>query len=653
MSFSSRIRSSLSQNQEFWQTIRELEKMWEKTGPTPARLDSRIEHYVQAMNDKMTRMGEELVNLEMGHVEKVEGLILSQDKERKVLLEELGYEITEAADDLKLYPKEKWIRDEVSRLKAEKVEKMRDYLEQIQKKQELEDKLGIKETEWEVKSVPTARQKRDLQYYLDELNKEVESRETRIFTMTERINQLMYILGYGDLDVTSVLAFIDTEGSIKKADLKKVQTELQRLENLREVRMEEVEGMLYSINNLYQKLNIPVNDRLALATGAVSGIQDLLSESNYQDIKEELSRVTVLKQKSMDMLVAGARVRLEKIQHQLFKSPEEIEDFIVKTSTDNLDENLDLIEKEIDILVMFLEQNRNLVEDIWDLLHLENLSEELIERMSNPNRLFKARGNQMVKEEKDRKKVNSIPRRCERILRYEMNMHVYDEPLEVFVDRILERFYDSTGKRPVKKGSNASSTSSNLGNTRSSTIPKNPNLDGDDFAPSMNSTEYDSLRTGPMIAGDSRFQYDDHSLLSSRSRTLRKSQSFSDLQHPNFQYSQLSSISEFSTTNTAARKSNKPAVPQSEPTLSQTRKSRRRSRSVITHRSFIPRSLAVNNRSSLVRLGRSTGPENRPETATMQSRRRSQSVVIGSSSEVNNSRFTQSTFPANRTGRLR
>ncbi len=41
--------------------------------------------------------------------------------------------------------------------------------------------------------------------------------------------------------------------------------------------------------------------------------------------------------------------------------------------------------------------------------------------------------------------VNSIPKRCERILRYEMNMHVYDEPLEVFVERILERFYDSTG----------------------------------------------------------------------------------------------------------------------------------------------------------------------------------------------------------------
>ena len=30
--------------------------------------------------------------------------------------------------------------------------------------------------------------------------------------------------------------------------------------------------------------------------------------------------------------------------------------------------------------------------------------------------------------------------------------------------------------------------------------------------------EYDSLRAGPMIAGDSRFQYDDYSLLSSRSR---------------------------------------------------------------------------------------------------------------------------------------
>ena len=209
------------------------------------------------MNDKMTEMGEELVNLEMSHIEKVDGLIQTQDKERKLLMEELGYEVTEVADDLKLYPKEKWLRDEVSRLRAEKVEKMRDYLEQIQKKQELEERLGIKETLWEVESIPTARTMRDLQYYLDELNKEVESRETRTFTMTERINQLMHILGYGDLDVTSVLAFIDTEGSIKKTDLMKVQTELQRLENLREVRMEEVEGMLNSINNLYLKLNIP------------------------------------------------------------------------------------------------------------------------------------------------------------------------------------------------------------------------------------------------------------------------------------------------------------------------------------------------------------------------------------------------------------
>ena len=137
-----------------------------------------------------------------------------------------------------------------------------------------------------------------------------------------------------------------------------------------------------------------------------------------------------------------------------------------------------------------------------------------------------------VAEEKDRKKVNSIPKRCERILRYKTNMLVYDEPLEEFVDRILERFYDSTGKRPVKTGSNPSSTSSNLGNTRSSTLtksqvvfpiievesPRTPILDEEDFAPGMNSTECDSLRAGPMTAGNSRFQNDGHSPLSSRSR---------------------------------------------------------------------------------------------------------------------------------------
>ena len=140
-------------------------------------------------------------------------------------------------------------------------------------------------------------------------------------------------------------------------------------------------------------------------------------------------------------------------------------------------------------------------------------------------------------------------------------------------------------------------------------------------------------------------------------RTLRRSQSFSDLQHPSLQYSQLSAISELNITNSAARISNKPAVPRSHSTLPQTRKSRRRSKSVLSGSSLIPRSLAVNNSSNRVRLGRSTVPENRPETATRKSRRRSQSVVISSSLGVNNrsniSGFTQSILPANRTGRLR
>ena len=43
-------------------------------------------------------------------------------------------------------------------------------------------------------------------------------------------------------------------------------------------------------------INIVENDRLALATGAVCGVQELLCESNYQDIKKELDRVNVLKQ---------------------------------------------------------------------------------------------------------------------------------------------------------------------------------------------------------------------------------------------------------------------------------------------------------------------------------------------------------------------
>ena len=56
------------------------------------------------------------------------------------------------------------------------------------------------------------------------------------------------------------------------------------------------------------------------------------------------------------------------------------------------DDDLEMIEKEIDDLELFYGLNRNLVEDIWEIIKLGELAEELSARMSNPNRSFKARG---------------------------------------------------------------------------------------------------------------------------------------------------------------------------------------------------------------------------------------------------------------------
>jgi hypothetical protein len=51
------------------------------------------------------------------------------------------------------------------------------------------------------------------------------------------------------------------------------------------------------------------------------------------------------------------------------------------------------------------------LQEVWELIQLCDLAVDLSKRMNDPKRLFVARGNTLIKEEEDRKKVNLIPKK--------------------------------------------------------------------------------------------------------------------------------------------------------------------------------------------------------------------------------------------------
>jgi hypothetical protein len=53
------------------------------------------------------------------------------------------------------------------------------------------------------------------------------------------------------------------------------------------------------------------------------------------------------------------------------------------------------------------------VKGVWELVSLYELAEDLHARMNDPMRLFSARGDTLIKEEEDRRRVNAIPKKSQ------------------------------------------------------------------------------------------------------------------------------------------------------------------------------------------------------------------------------------------------
>eukprot|EP00092_Neocalanus_flemingeri_P022714 GFUD01024634.1.p1 GENE.GFUD01024634.1~~GFUD01024634.1.p1 ORF type:complete len:780 (-),score=195.56 GFUD01024634.1:138-2267(-) len=369
---------------------------------------------------------------------------------------------------LTLLEQQKSLKTKLICLEERRTEIMQQFRSVIDEERALAAKLGLEGVYIDEDTIP---EKEDMQQVEESLRKLVrvkEERETHMFTMKEEIVSLLDCLGM-DLNATTLSSVLDGEepfDSLKPSDMKSVQHTMVELRTTLEQKKVEVRTIMEQIAGLYTRLDILSCEQCPLAMGQVCGVEELIKEENFLQLKEEKNKLEKMKTENMMAIIDRAKKELVVLWDGCLVAKEEQALFLggIEAEVD-ADEALATVEGEICRLQKFSSQHKETLQKIGAYMELCNLAEDLKERMQDPNRLFKSRGKAMVKEEQDRKRVNTIPRKKEELLslaEHKGDIVVYGQSLstlvEDYAEELKELFAPPTAKVTKTHQSNSLSS---------------------------------------------------------------------------------------------------------------------------------------------------------------------------------------------------
>eukprot|EP00092_Neocalanus_flemingeri_P000867 GFUD01000924.1.p2 GENE.GFUD01000924.1~~GFUD01000924.1.p2 ORF type:complete len:238 (-),score=82.32 GFUD01000924.1:766-1443(-) len=210
----------------------------------------------------------------------------------------------------------------------------------------------------------------------------------------------------------------------------------------------EVRTIMEQIAGLYTRLDILSCEQCPLAIGQVCGVEELVKDENFRQLKEEKNKLEKMKRENMAAIINRAKIELVGLWDVCLVAKEEQSLFLTGIDAEvDVDEAL---EEEIGRLRKFSSQHKETLQKVVAFLEQCDLAEDLKERMQDPNRLFKSRGKTMVKEEQDRKRVNTIPRRKEELLalaEHKGDIVVYGQSLSTLVEDYAEGTLPATNSQ--------------------------------------------------------------------------------------------------------------------------------------------------------------------------------------------------------------
>ena len=336
----------------------------------------------------------------------------------------------------------------------------------MDKEARLTTKLGISISEKNMSLVPDAETIGSLEKNIERLKQEVEEREMKMFSMKEEVVSLLEALEM-DMNATNLdemLVENQDHVSLKKTDLEKVEATLVNLR--KKVKCKEAETLVQKVVKLYERLRVPQEERSALASGQVCGLEELARQDNMEEVRQELAGLLRRKEDMMSEILENARQDLERVWMRRRVGARARAIFLA-SSLEDQDEELLRIEEETGRVEEDISAHKDLLKKLETFLQRCSLAEELQLRVQDPERLFKARGKAMVQEEQDRRKVNALPTlRKELIGLVEQRGEIEVEDMSISriieeKSRLLEQIYESSlsSTVPTAKATNGASSS--------------------------------------------------------------------------------------------------------------------------------------------------------------------------------------------------
>ncbi|XP_043076816.1 protein regulator of cytokinesis 1 [Puntigrus tetrazona] len=375
--------------------------------------EQRVER-MQTVNKHIDELLHSMIMEEEALRHRIKTDVLTFQKQLDTLCLELGVEPCKLEEKLTVLQMEKNLRCRVESLLKEKNERLREMNDL--KKQDEDLCVTLCATPYYIPSgsVPSQSQLQELKEHVEKLSKEKVSREKVFSGLRDDIRSLMDEMGHepeSSLERESICP--DTDIFLLTHDnIKALQLLLSQLQIKKESLFSARDKLKERATSLWNRLSCPEPEGEAFREAAMSTLSDDIRRwKGYVEHLEELQLA------QLEEVVNKVRQELVVLWNKCMCGPEEREPFSVHFSDNHYTEELlALHDTELLRMKVFFEEAQPILEDLEKWKRNWALFQEFERKAADPNR-FSNRGGSLLKESKDRAKVQKLLPKLEEELR--------------------------------------------------------------------------------------------------------------------------------------------------------------------------------------------------------------------------------------------
>ncbi|XP_029093826.1 protein regulator of cytokinesis 1 isoform X3 [Monodon monoceros] len=394
--------------------LNHLREIWELIGiPEDQRLQ-RTEVVKKHIKDLLDMMIAEEESLK----ERLIKSIAICQKELNTLCSELHVEPFQEEGETTILQLEKDLRTQVELMRKQKKERKQELKLLQEQDQELCEILCMPHYDIDSTSVPSLEELSQFRQHVATLRETKASRHEEFVNIKRQI-----ILCMEELEHTPDTSFerdvvCEDEDAfcLSLENIATLQKLLQQLEMRKSQNEAVCEGLRAQIRELWDRLQIPAEEREAVAT-VMTGSKAKVRKA----LQLEVDRLEELKMQNMKKVIEAIRVELAQYWDQCFYSQEQRQAFAPYYSEDYTENLLQLHDAEIVQLRNYYEVHKELFEGVQKWEESWNLFLEFERKASDPSR-FTNRGGNLLKEEKQRAKLQKTLPKLEEELKARIEM---------------------------------------------------------------------------------------------------------------------------------------------------------------------------------------------------------------------------------------